>query len=182
MATRKTNEQFIAEMNQKFPNIIPLDKYVNNRTPIRFKCLKDGYVFTRKPHELLGSSCKIGCPVCNKQQCIPGINDLATKRPDLLKYFVNKKDAVGMALGSKKEVLLECPECHHQRKMLVTNLVRRGFSCPTCTDTISYPNKFARAMFSQLDVDVIYEYMPRWEETLYHYDNYFEKDGNKYIC
>ena len=56
-----------------------------------------------------------------------------------------------------------------------------GFSCQKCSDGISYPNKFSRALLEQLPVENIdYEWSPDWIKP-YRYDNYFEYNGIKYI-
>ena len=42
----------------------------------------------------------VGCPVCNGNKVIKGYNDVATLRPDLVKYFHNKEDAYKYGINS----------------------------------------------------------------------------------
>lgn len=65
--------------------------------------------------------------------------------------------------------------------MLIHHLVVTGFACPVCGDGVSYPNKFCRALLSQIDnLNAKYEYQPNWAKP-YFYDTYFEWNGSKYI-
>ena len=74
MSTKlKTNDVFVQELRQWLPHIMPLDKYVNNRTKIRFKCKKHNEVFMSMPKQILKN--KSGCPKCQSE----------TKRNNLLR-------------------------------------------------------------------------------------------------
>ena len=62
MPKRKTNDEFVKELKEKLPNIIPLEVYSNNHTKIKCKCLiHDEFCFTT-PHLLLkGHNCCKRC-------------------------------------------------------------------------------------------------------------------------
>lgn len=62
------------------------------------------------------------CPVCSNKMVIPGINDIATLRPDLVKYFRNKEDTKKYVPQSGETVELECPDCHTVKKNKNTNI------------------------------------------------------------
>ena len=65
--------------------------------------------------------------------------------------------------------------------MRITKLSSIGFSCPRCSDKISYPNKFLRAFLEQLPVENIqFEYSPKWARP-YRYDGYCEYKDLKII-
>lgn len=96
---------------------------------------------------------RCSCPYCSGKLVLCGFNDVATKRPDLVKYFVNPQDATMFTCGSAQEVNLKC--CHDgctvHKKMKIATLTHQGFSCPIHSDGISYPEKLMRGVLSQLN-------------------------------
>lgn len=60
---KKTHEQFINELKQKFPYIQPLDNYCSANKKINVKCNNCNYIWEIRPHDLLRSK---GCPYCRK--------------------------------------------------------------------------------------------------------------------
>lgn len=59
---KKTHDEYVKELQIKNPNVIVLEKYVDSNTPILHKCLKDGYEWKSKPHNLIYG---YGCPRCH---------------------------------------------------------------------------------------------------------------------
>ena len=95
------------------------------------------------------------CSKCFKQKTIKGVNDIATTHPYLCKYFVNQDDIYKCSHGSNEIFLLQCPNCGCRKKMKPNTLSRQGFSCPNCSDGISYPEKFMINILSQLNIKFI---------------------------
>lgn len=95
-----------------------------------------------------------GCNVCglSPRKVIKGYNDIATTNPELIKYFVNQEDAYKYSVGSGKKVLLQCPDCDHQKEMIISNLYKHGFGCNKCGNGISYPEKFTANVLTQLNI------------------------------
>lgn len=178
MGKRRTHEGYILEVLAANPNIEVLGKYVNENIKILHRCKIDGYEWNAYPtHILRGHK----CPVCVNKVIIVGVNDLATIRPDLIDYFENKHDATKHTIGCGNRADLICPCCGYKKNMLIHHLVATGFACPVCGDGVSYPNKFCRALLSQIHgLHAKHEYQPDWAKP-YFYDNYFEWNGNKYI-
>lgn len=137
--------------------------------PIKVRCLNDGFEFLRKPDQLL--RLKNGCPVCSGRKVLPGCNDLNTLRPDLTKYLLNPKDGDNVRPKSNKRIKVKCPNCGHVKEIVVSELHTYGFSCPICSDGISYPNKFIRNMLTQLNVEFRPEHIFEWSPTK-RYDQY----------
>lgn len=77
----------------------------------------------------------------NCNQC----NTILITHPHLIKYLINKinkKDTIKYSYGSKKKILIKCPFCNYEKKLDFNTLSDQGFSCPKCSDGISYPEKF----------------------------------------
>ena len=113
-----------------------------NRKGYWFKCLD------RPEHESeLKSISKftsgIGNIDCN--QC----NTIVITHPELVKYLVNKDDAL-KSYGSNKKVPMKCPDCEFEKPMRINTLVNYGFGCPRCGDGVSYPNKFIFNFLEQI--------------------------------
>lgn len=102
------------------------------------------------------------CGICAGRKVLKGFNDIATTHPHLIKYFKEKEDAQKYSHGSREFVNIKCPDCGYEKKILVSKLTTRGFSCPRCGDGHSYPNKFMYSFLSQLNINYIAEYSPAW--------------------
>lgn len=61
----KTHEQYVEELCNINKNIVVLERYINNNTPLLHKCLVCGNEWNTKPMNTL-SGC--GCPKCNKSR------------------------------------------------------------------------------------------------------------------
>lgn len=121
------------------------------------------------------------CPVCSGRLCVPGINDIATLRPDLIKYFVDANDAITNTIWSHNIVKVKCPNCGKIKNQKIKDLCRQGFSCDICSDSISFPNKICRNLVLQLPVKKFeFEYSDKWTKQK-KYDAYFEYNSDKYL-
>ena len=151
--------------------------YKNNKYGVRSytcKCLKDGYIKKDviESNLLKGS----GCPLCSGRVIVKGINDLATTKPEILKYIVNKEDGFKYGKSSNKKVLMVCPDCQRTRNFSINQLDNLGKLPCKCGDGISYPNKFIMAFLEQLGVKFATEKRFKWLSNRY-YDFYI-KDYN----
>ena len=145
-------------------------------------CLIDSYNFEIEEFDLKNGC---GCPVCSNHDIVKGINDIGTTDPELVPLFVNKDDAYCYSRSSDYKVEVMCPYCGAKKMMRIAELTKYGYvTCEKCSDGISYPNKFAHELFSQLSKQYVYyksEYSPNWAGKL-RYDNYIELlDGSKII-
>lgn len=143
-------------------------------------CLKDGYIFIISEYDLKNGR---RCPLCANKVVVKGINDIATKNPEMVKYLKNKEDAYRYTSQSSKKIDVRCPICGFVKNMSIYSLYNNGFSCDMCSDGISYPNKFAHELFRQLSnqyLEYEYEYSPDWANG-YFYDNYIKLPNNEEI-
>lgn len=175
---RKTQDEFEKEVKEKLPKIKVRGGYKNNQTPIECECLLDNYIWNPIPSNLSRGH---GCPVCAGRIVVRGVNDMLTTCPEIEPFLVNKDDGYLYTKGSHKHIDFKCPYCGDIRNLEIKSVTTQGFSCSVCGDGVSYPNKFARGLLKQLDVDDLhFEYHPDWADK-YFYDNYFWYKGNAYI-
>ena len=173
-----TSIEIRERINNKNPNLILPDNLTTS-SKIQISCSVCSAKYTINTRTLLERNCN--CLGCLGQICVKGYNDIATKAPNLIKYLYNKEDAYKYTPQSNKKIEVICPDCSHIRKIQVSKLNNRRWSCPACSDSVSYPNKFSRALLNQLSVkNIIFEYNPDWAKP-YRYDNYFEYNDKKYI-
>ena len=131
-------------------------------------CDKEEYTLVRLNHPI------------PKRRVIPGINDLYTYSKDNIDCFENKELAKTYSRGTHHRFVFRCPVCGNTE--LVVGREMSTHKCKQCIhDSLSYPNKFIRALMKQLTVDYLeYEYSPEWIKP-YRYDCYFELKNQKYI-
>ena len=94
-----------------------------------------------------------GCPICSNRKINIGENDIYHTRKDLVKYFINESDAKKYTQHSNVKMLFMCPNCGFKKRYSINNLSLYGFSCPICSDGISYPNKFMANLLSELKIN-----------------------------
>ena len=98
----------------------------------------------------------VGCGICRGFVVVAGINDVATTHPELVKFFKNPEDAKTVTYSSCKKKEMICPYCgKSERIMTINNLYKWGYSCPICSNNISYPEKFIGNFLKQCNVKFI---------------------------
>lgn len=73
----KSNEQFLKELHKVNPMLLPIDKYYNDHTKIRVKCLIHNYIWPVAPNKILRRH--TGCPKCS----------MYTNEQKIAKFFEN---------------------------------------------------------------------------------------------
>lgn len=141
------------------------------------------------PKLSINSKYNVICPICKhtKNMIIGNLvagkfycdycNSFRIKRPNLIKYLVNECDA-DSAYSSPKYVDTECPNCKYRRIMNLRNLAFQGYSCPICSDHISFGEKFIMELLKQLNIKYVHQLSHKdysWCKT-YKYDFYIEPD------
>jgi len=92
-------------------------------------------------------------------------NSIEIQRPDLIKYFKNKEDIRLYPIYSSKMVNLICDNCGTEKEMPMEQLTRNGLSCSNCSDNISIPEKFARAILNQLQLEYVTQKIFTWAKN-----------------
>lgn len=125
----------------------------------KYKCLTCGYLGKKKKTVLENKNDK--CPCCHGDICVPGINDVATVDPWMIKFFQNGiVDARQYTSGSKKMIYPICPDCKSVRNKPIsikTIHSHGGIYCPCNTSGYSYPEKFIYSFLQQLNVNFSYQ-------------------------
>ncbi len=119
----------------------------DSTTTIWIKCQNDEHPdYSTIPNVFAIMGCR--CPVCVNKKIIPGVNDIATTRPDLASYFLYEEDTHKYAACSGKFVWMRCPICRSVQFKQISHVYVRGFSCDRCSRGKSYPEQF---MYNVLD-------------------------------
>lgn len=184
MANRKlTHEEFIERLlqtNEHYINgeLSVIGRYVGNNKPIECRCNIHNIRWFPIPINLWKGS---GCVYCGGKYVLLGFNDMWTVRPDVAQMLQNSEDGYRYTSYSKKKTWFVCPDCKSLNFKEINHVSRVGICCQHCSDGVSYPNKFSRALLDQLPIDKYdCEYQPEWAKP-YYYDNHFCHNGVEYI-
>lgn len=134
----------------------------------KYECVIDKYISQIVEDHLIDG---VGCPVCAGQKIMININDLWTTHPEVAKLLKCPERGCEISYGRMKKEIFICPNCGFEKSINVADVVRRGFSCSSCGDGVSYPNKFIRNFLDQLNEEYIPEYSPDWA-GMRRYDNF----------
>lgn len=175
---QRNKNDFIKEVLLIHPNIKIIGEYKRVKSRLLVKCLKCGGEWNPIAQTLLMG---YGCPYCSNQKILVGFNDMWTTNPDLAKLLANPEDGYKHFQGSNKKINFKCPDCGTIIKnKSIANVKNFGLSCNKCSDGVSYPNKIMYNILSQLGIDFIAEYSPKWLKPK-RFDFYFEINKNKYV-
>lgn len=169
--------------NNRFDIIERWDFNLNNYTPndvgyksqkfVWIKCASGIHNSELKQICLLTTSKgSISCKACNSiGQFL--IDKYGNNALDIYWSNKNKINPFEITIGSGTKVWLKCKNCGTDKLIRFPDFKNYGFSCPKCSDGISFPNKFAFSLLDQLDVYFQTEYSPDWIKPK-KYDFYFE--------
>lgn len=159
---------------------------INNRKIISIdgdyctiECLKCKNILSKSTSKLRHRLENNECGVCSNKITVAYVNDVYTKRKDLLQYFVNAEDAIGKGLWCRKKVNLICPYCGTRVNRTVEWLTNTGFVCDVCQR-----NTGKGSFFERIFAFILYENNINFEREKifpwgkqYRYDFYI-KDKN----
>ena len=136
----------------------------HHRKEYKYKCLNCGYEGVISELKIINKNTR--CQVCckNPKILIKGINTLGSLYPELIKYLYNQNDADLYLPGSSKKIKVQCITCGHIHEMAVNKLVTKGFYCPQCYSSNSYPNKLMMLILQSLDINFEYEKVFEWSD------------------
>ena len=139
-----------------------LDKNIKNNPLILIEKIgkeylvycKDCYEEWCKPWNIISRYKR--CPNCNKKE-----NSIRNKRPELIQYFIDEKDA-DKSIHSNKNTKLKCPFCGLKKDMIIANFCKRGFKCDICDSGRSFPERFMSSILFGNNIEYISQYSPSW--------------------
>ena len=107
---------------------------------LTFVCPNCGQEFETRAcnvvHSVMNS--RTGCPVCAGKRIVPGINDLASKYPEIAAMWSgkNKLSASEVAVKSTRKAFFKCRDCGQEFEAHICNVVRSvnngTTGCPVC--------------------------------------------------
>ena len=111
------------------------------------------------------------CACCSTEIVVPGINDVATTHPDVIKFFLDKTLSNKYSKGSNQQVAIQCPNCgliYTSTKPISTLTYMGPPECVQCGDTVSYPEKFMYFLLKQLGVPFCFHKTFSWSQNVEH--------------
>ncbi len=123
--------EIAGDWSEKNKGLDPDSVSPKSRKNVWWKCRKCGFEWKAVINaRVLGA----GCPACENKVVMPGVNDLATTDPDLLKewdYDFNTVDPHTVSRLSQKPVKWRCGY-GHQYRMKISDRILHGKGCPYC--------------------------------------------------
>lgn len=152
--TKRTHDEFINLLKEKFPNITALDIYTTARTKMHFKCSIDQYEWTATPDSLLHSK---GCPKCNhyvKKTYEEFMEAFKSNNPHYKDIEILEYRNTG-----KRNVSCRCKIDGHEWDMSYL-LLLKGSGCYKCGGTMRLTNdEFLRRSYSiNPNIEILEEY------------------------
>ena len=128
MSKMKTNEFYIQELQDKNPDMLPLEEYRGGTTKILHRHKICGYEWKVTPKSLLKGN--KGCPKCGGRLC---------KESDIFVQEVHQKhgddyEVLGKYINSRTKITVR-HKCGHTFETLPSNLLfaKNGKGCPKCS-------------------------------------------------
>ena len=152
---RKAYVDFINKLNKNGDEL--LSDYVNATTKVCIHYAKCGHTHP-EGEGVVPSSYKneCGCGICDGKIVVEGINDLATKRPEIAKEWHPTKNGdlkpTRVTCGYNIKVWWLCPDCGCEWEAEVHRRAVRGNGCPNCGDGISRPEIVLALLLDSLNI------------------------------
>lgn len=116
-----------------------------------------------------------GCPVCHSKRVSIGINDIPTTAPWMIPYFQGGYDEAKVyTKSSSQKILPICPDCGEisNKSFSIANIYSRHSIRCTCSDGVSFPEKFIMSVLKQLNIN----FLPQLTKTTFSWCGKFKYD------
>lgn len=141
---RPTGRPASATLRQAFPDVA--DQLVDqslgdtlakgSSSRVEWQC-PNGHRWHAVVYNRTASKNPTGCPVCAGKLIQPGVNDLATLRPDVAALLKDQSLATTLPQFSNKKVELRCAmNPQHTWNAPVSRLTKQGSGCPVCSGRV----------------------------------------------
>lgn len=153
----RPNEQFVDKLKSITQNIVPLEKYVNTKTPILFRCIEHDVEWKALPDNVLHGH---GCHKCGKQK-IGDKNKRSSKEYiEELKELNPNIIAIDTYIGANTPILHKCLIDGYEWKTAPSNILF-GTGCPKCAGNIklSHTEYVNKVSLINPNIEVIENYV-----------------------
>lgn len=130
MSRKKTQEEFVSEMNDVNPDIKIIGEYVSAVTKIKCNCLICSYEWDATPNHLLNGK---GCPKCAKTKIANALRKSDKTFIGEIRMVNPNIKIVGKYINNKTKVDCRCSICNNEWSAIPLNLLR-GEGCPKCAN------------------------------------------------
>ena len=151
----RPHEDYLELLSKNNPLIIPLEKYIDCKTPIKHKCLKHNIEWSPTPDNLL-KGC--GCPECSKEKIA-----IKNKKPndEYLKSIEGRNFIVlEQYKNALTPILHKCLIDGHEWYAAPANILS-GTGCPMCNGTIKKTHEEYVSQVNSInpDIEVVEKYI-----------------------
>lgn len=171
-----THEEYEKRVRDVNENILIMETYMGNNTPILHRCLKEGcgHEWYARPSGIMNGG---GCPVCSGHIIgnPPLYKNSIWSQPVYKSFFEEYLTEEQMKTHTPKsnhKVEATCPICKRRKEIYLNHLWDSGLGC-VCNDNKSYPEKFLYNLFEQVGIEFNIQYCPLWAEKK-KYDFYID--------
>ena len=77
---------------------------------------------------------------------------------EILPFLKNKDDAKKYTRNSREKIECVCPTCKKEKLVFIYQLTKDGFVCSTCSNKISYPERFIISLLQENDIEFETQY------------------------
>ena len=198
-----TDERLLQDWDYDKNTVLPTEVTPSSNIYIHWKCHTCGYEWKAK---LSNRTHGIGCPLCGKRKLISGVNDLATKHPELAKEWHPTKNGdlkpSDVFSSQNLKVWWLCPIGHEYQASINHRAHKQGTNCPICNSGRQtsfreqalyyyvrkmYPDAMSRYKpdsFGKFELDI---YIPslntgiEYDGVAWHKNEKFEREHRKYL-
>ncbi len=100
-----------------------------------WKC-REGHQWIASPNSRTNKHNQTGCPICSNRKIVKGINDLATKFPEIAAQWDYEKNGSltpdSVTSGSNRKVWWQCNICNQSWEAKITHRTFEKTDCPIC--------------------------------------------------
>ncbi len=161
--TTKSNDEFLLDIQRLGIEVTPLEKYINAKTKIMFRCNICNNQWAAHPNQILTGH---GCPKCGRRRIV---NALSSSNEE----FRRKVEKLNLSVTPLEEytrsnikILFKCNVCGNQWRATPNNILRGG-GCPKCSLIFqsSFPEQAIYYYVKQVFPNAINKYRENFRNT-----------------
>lgn len=153
MPAKRTNEQFLLELSNILPHIIPLEPYKTSRESLNFKCTKHNFIFRTFPDQVLHG--KYSCKECIRERQNLKQRKSFTVLQEELKQLHPHIVICDEYYNNKTPLKCYCTQGQHYFYKDAHHLLR-GQGCPICSS--SSGEQAVISILNQMNVKFVRQY------------------------